>query len=192
MNERGQTLLETLTVLGLALGGLGWAIPGLQAYFQEAQLRSAAMVFQADFRRARSEAIRSNVQTAIRFEQDGDGTWDYSVYVDGDYDGVRSRDINRGIDVRVAGPYQLRSGAPGVRIGIHPGVSEIPPGRGRLDPSDPIRFGRSNMVSFSPMGTATPGTLYLASKQLQGAVRVTGTTARVRTLVWRGAGWSAR
>ncbi len=54
MNERGQTLLETLTVLGLMFGGLGWGIPALQAYFQETQLRSAAMVFQADFRRARS------------------------------------------------------------------------------------------------------------------------------------------
>ena len=192
MSERGQTLLETLAVLGLAFGGLGWAVPGLQAYFQEAQLRSAAMVFQADFRRARSEAIRGNVQTAIRFEQDSDGTWDYSVYVDGDYDGVRSRDIDRGIDVRLAGPYQLRSGAPGVRIAIRPGVSKIPPQRGRLDPGDPIRFGRSNMVSFSPFGTASPGTLYLAGKYLQGAVRVSGTSARVRTLVWRGDGWSDR
>ena len=191
MNERGQTLLEMLTVLGLAVGSLGWAVPALQAYFHEVQLRSAVMVFQADFRRARSQAVRGNVQTAIRFEQDSDGTWDYSVYVDGDYDGVRSRDIDRGIDVRVAGPHLLRSGAPGVRIGIRPGVSKIPPQRGTLDPADPIHFGRSNMVSFSPLGTASPGTLYLAGKFLQGAVRVNGTTARVRTLVWRG-GWSDR
>ena len=157
MNERGQTLLETLTVLGLAFGGLGWAVPGLQAYFQEAELRSAAMVFQADFRRARSEAIRGNVQTAIRFEQDSDGTWDYSVYVDGDYDGVRSRDIDRGIDVRVAGPYQLRSGAPGVRIAIRP---ESP--RSRRSGAGWILETRSDLAARTwcrsrPLGPPRPG-----------------------------------
>ena len=48
-----------------------------------------------------------------------------------------------------------------------------------LDPTDPIRFGPSNMLSFSPLGTATPGTFYLAGETLQAGVRVTaGSCAR--------------
>ncbi len=48
------------------------------------------------------------------------------------------------------------------------------------------------MVSFSPLGTATPGTFYLAGEGLQGAVRVTGGTARVRLMVCRGRKWVER
>jgi len=77
-------------------------------------------------------------------------------------------------------------------VGINAGVPAIPPDSGILDPSDPIRFGASNMVSFSPLGTATPGTFYLAGEGLQGAVRVTGGSARVRLMVCRGRKWVER
>ena len=55
-----------------------------------------------------------------------------------------------------------------------------------------IRFGRSNMLSCSPMGTATPGTFYLAGESAQAAVRVTPGTARVRILFCRGRRWVER
>jgi hypothetical protein len=49
------------------------------------------------------------------------------------------------------------------------------------------------MLSFSPLGTATPGTFYLAGEARQAAVRVTPGTARVRLLVWsRGRRWTER
>jgi type II secretory pathway pseudopilin PulG len=56
---------------------------------------------------------------------------------------------------------------------------------------DPIRFGRSEILSFSPIGTSTPGTFYLAGEGIQGAVRVT-TNARVRLLVSYGGPWEQR
>ncbi len=68
----------------------------------------------------------------------------------------------------------------------------MPPDTGPLDPANPIRFGRSAMVSFSPLGTATPGTFYLAAEGMQAGVRVTGGTARVRVMVWRGGAWRER
>jgi hypothetical protein len=74
-------------------------------------------------------------------------------------------------------------------VGILPGLSAPPPAHGPLDDSDPIRFGRSDMVSFSPLGTATPGTFYLAGGGMQAAVRVTGGTARVRILLWQDGRW---
>ena len=66
----------------------------------------------------------------------------------------------------------------------------IPPDRGTLS-GDPIRFGRSDILSFSPLGTATPGTFYLVGDGAQAAVRVTGGSARVRLMVWRG-NWRER
>jgi hypothetical protein len=135
-------------------------------------------------------ATRGNVYTAIRFEQQSDGDY-FSVYADGNLNGVLADDIRRGIDRRVSGPFRLDGKAPGVWVGINRGVPAIPPDTGILDTRDPIRFGRSNMVSFSPLGTATPGTFYLAGESLQAAVRVVGGTARVRLMVWRGT-WRER
>ena len=49
----------------------------------------------------------------------------------------------------------------------------------RLD--DPIRFNRSDLASFSPIGSATPGSLYLsAGRHHLVAVRVTSRSGRVR------------
>ena len=51
----------------------------------------------------------------------------------------------------------------------------------RLD--DPIRFNQSDLASFDPLGTATPGSLYLTDRRsLLAAVRVTSRTGRIRVL----------
>jgi hypothetical protein len=92
---------------------------------------------------------------------------------------------------RISGPLPLDAAAAGVRVGINAGVRALPPERGMLDPADPIRFS-ANMLSFSPYGTATPGTFYLAGARLQAAVRVTGGSARVRLMIWRGRAWHER
>ena len=67
----------------------------------------------------------------------------------------------------------------------------LPPERGLLS-GDPVRFGVSDILSFSPLGTATPGTFYLAGDAGQAAVRVTGGSARVRLMVWRSGRWRER
>jgi hypothetical protein len=192
MRERGYTLVELLgaTVVMLALAAVG--MPYLRAYLVEARLLAAGRIFKGDFLRARSMAIRSGVQTAIRFERGSDGADYFAVYMDGNHNGVLSADITRGIDRRVLGPRRLDGGAAGVRVGIHPGVPEPPPDRGTLDPERPIRFGSARMLSFSPLGTATPGTFYLAGEARQAAVRVNPGSARVRLLIWSGGPWQER
>jgi prepilin-type N-terminal cleavage/methylation domain-containing protein len=191
MNERGFSLVEiTLAVAVILIFG-AVAVPHLRAYAVEAHLLGAGREFKGRFLRARSIAARLGVQTAIRFEEK-DGVALYSLYVDGNHNGVRSDEIAKGVDSRIEGPYRLDGEAPGVEVGILPGLSEPPPDTGRLDTADPIRFGRSNMLSFSPLGTATPGTFYLAGEGIQAAVRVTGGTARVRLMVTRGKRWVER
>ena len=191
MNERGHTLPEVLTALAILLVAASVAIPHLKAYSVEAHLLAAGQTFRGEFRKAQSIAVRSNTQTAIRFESGPQGPA-YSVYMDGNHNGVRSVDIAAGRDRRIAGPLPLNAGAADVRVGINPGVPAIPPDSGVLDPADPIRFGSSNMLSFSPYGTATPGTFYLAGVGQQAAVRVTGGSARVRLMVCRGNRWVER
>jgi hypothetical protein len=102
---------------------------------------------------------------------------------------VLSRDIARGEDRLIGGPIRLDANMAGVRVGIMPGIPAPPPDSGLLDPADPVRFGRSNMLSFSPLGTATPGTFYVTNGRLQAAVRVTGGSGRVRLMVYRGKKW---
>jgi len=191
MSERGYSLAEMLLALGVFSLLSAASVPAIKAYYVDAELVGAARVFKGTFLRARSVAACSGVQTAIRFEELPDGLY-FSVYSDSNYNGVLSGEIRSGLDRRLEGPYRLDGGVSGVRVAIHPGVPAIPPDSGLLDPSDPIRFGRSNMLSFSPLGTATPGTFYLASEGGQAAVRVNQGTARVRVMTWRGGRWNER
>ena len=192
MNERGHTLVEMIMVLAIIVIFGTLSVPHIRAYSAEAHLVGAGQVFRGEFRKARSMAIMRGVNTALRFEAEPGGGWTLSTYADGNRNGVLSGDIRAGIDRRVSGPRQLTTGSSDVRVAINPGTPAIPPDSGTLDPGDPIRFGSSNMLSFSPLGTATPGTFYLAGAHAQAAVRVTPGTSRVRLMVCRGGRWRER
>jgi prepilin-type N-terminal cleavage/methylation domain-containing protein len=190
MNTRGFSLIELMLVVALLVVASAVSFPVFRAYTAEAHLVGAGQAFRSQFRRARSMAVRGNTYTAIRFESVPEGEV-YSIYGDGNGNGVRSAEIRAGVDYRIEGPFPLTGGAPSVRVGFLPGVPAVPPARGTLS-GDPIRFGRSNMLSFSPMGTASPGTFYLAGDGVQAAVRVTPGSARVRLMIWRGNPWRVR
>jgi prepilin-type N-terminal cleavage/methylation domain-containing protein len=191
MRDRGFSLLEVLVAVAIVLVMAATAFPVFRAHFADAHLLGAGRQFKAQFRLAHSAAVRSGAYTGIRFERHDDGTVWYAVYQDGDGDGVRSADISSGRDRLVSGPFPLSGGAPGVSVAINPGVPAPPPEHGLLE-GDPVRFGSSDILSFSPVGTATPGTFYLAGDASQAAVRVTGGSARVRLMVWRGGRWRER
>jgi type II secretory pathway pseudopilin PulG len=189
--ERGHTLVELVVVVAILVVFGTLSVPHIRAYSAEVHLLGAGQVFRGEFRKARSMAATRGVYTALRFERQGAG-WNLSTYADGNRNGVLSSDIAAGVDRRIAGPRQLTTGAGDVRVAINPGTPAIPPEQGKLDPADPIKFGQSNMLSFSPLGTATPGTFYLAGDHAQAAVRVTPGTARVRLMVCRGGRWIHR
>ena len=191
MKHSGYSLVELVVAMAIFMTLCAVAAPSLKAYSVDAQLLGVARKFKGDFLFARSLAVRSGKETAIRFEERADGIY-YSVYEDSKFNGVLSVEIASGVDARVRGPFLLTSGAPDVRIAINPGVPAIPPDRGTLATGDPIRFGRSNMISFSPLGTASPGSFYLAGLGQQAAVRVSPGSARVSVLVCRGRTWRER
>lgn len=189
MNERGHSLVEVLAVCAVIVTMAAVVWPHFRAMTAESYLLGAARQFKDEFRKAKSMAVRSGVYTGIRFERRLEGDV-FAVYADGNANGIRTADIRSGQDRLVAGPFRLDGGVPGVRVGILPNMPAPPPGRGRVS-GDPIKFGRSDILSFSPLGTATPGTFYLAGDGAQAAVRVTGGNARVRLMTWRG-NWRAR
>jgi prepilin-type N-terminal cleavage/methylation domain-containing protein len=191
MGQRGLSLVELLVVMAVGAVLLAVFAPNLKAYGVRSQLEGAARLFQGEFRKARSIAVRSGRQTAIRFESSAQGPL-FSVYADTNGNGVLASEIALGTDPRIAGPFELTGGAPQVRVAILPGTPAIPPERGTLAADDPIRFGRSNMVSFSPEGSASPGTFYLATRYEQAAVRVNPATSRTSFWLCRGGRWSER
>ena len=190
MRSAGFSVLEMLVVVALVVLFSAVAFPVFRAYTAEMHLLAAGQEFRTQFRHAYSMAVRNGVYTAIRFERGGDGVR-YALYVDGNGNGVRSAEILHGTDRLVAGPFPLTGRAPGVSVGINPGTPALPPESGLLE-GDPIRFGSSDILSFSPLGTATPGTFYLAGDAAQAAVRVSGGSARVRLMVCRGGRWRER
>ena len=75
--------------------------------------------------------------------------------------------------------------ASGVSLQINQTIADVG-GGGELAPGDdPVRMGNSSLVSFSPLGSATSGTLYVAARRgPQMAIRVYGATGRVRVLTF--------
>src|SRR5687768_1670587 len=147
--ERGQSLIETLVVLGMMVTLAGLGVPWARAYLAETRLLGPARQFRTEFRLARAAAVRGSRNTAIRFERDTAGVWWYSTYADLNRNGVLAADIRAGVDRRIAGPRRLDNHAAGVFVGIHPRVPAVPPDSGTLDPARPIQFGNSFMLSFS-------------------------------------------
>ena len=195
-SEHGWTLIEllvTLAVLGL-LAAL--AAPPLLRAASAGRMRLAASEIATSMHMARTWAIRHHARVGLRFDPGAAGGASWTLYRDGDGDGVLAADIADGTDPVVRAAPLRRLGA-AARFGFPPGPPPRDPGdpRRRLDRlDDPIRFNRSDMVSFDPLGTATPGTVYLTDgRELLVAVRVTGRTGRIRALrydaaaeVWEG------
>ena len=182
--EHGHTLLETLVVL--ALSGLlaGLAVPSLSGVRERAQMRGASRELTTQLREARSRAIAESRTLALVFERDTRG-WRHTLYADGDGDGIRTVDLTAGIDVPIASHRRLGDGWPGVDLGFLdlPRIRRLPPSTSWLAArEDPVQFGTTDIVSFSPQGDASSGTFYISdAKSQMVAITLFGPTARVRS-----------
>jgi len=150
--------------------------------------RLAADEVMGALRETRVVGLRLGTYVGVKFRTDENGGVTYTLHRDGDGDGIRTADIDAGVDPAVGPPRRLQHFGRTVRFGFPPGPAPRDPGnpRRRLDRlEDPIRFNRSDIASFSPLEGATPGTVYLTdgARRLV-AVRVTGRTGRVRILTY--------
>jgi type II secretory pathway pseudopilin PulG len=183
----GFSISELTVALAVVSAGLFAAAPPLLKLTSALRVRLAAEELVAVLRTARSLAVRDDVEVAVRFAADPSGAVSFALYRDGDGDGVRNDDIRAGVDAEVAPPRQLAHVGREVRLGL--------PDRRVRDPGDreswldaggdPVRFNRSDLASFSPLGGATPGSLYVTDGgDGLAVVRVFGGTGKVRVLVY--------
>lgn len=123
-----------------------------------------------------------SAMVGLRFIQGADGHYSYAVYLDGNRNGILSRDIQRGVDRLITAPERLPDQFPGVEFGATPGLPPVDSG-GTAPGTDPIRLGSGSIASFSALGTATSGTVYIRSAHdAQYAVRIFGETGKTRIL----------
>jgi type II secretory pathway pseudopilin PulG len=178
--QRGTTLAEVLIVLAgmMAVGAM--AAPTLGSRRDELVTAGAARHLATLLQHGRMQAIGRATHVAYRFQVVGAGIR-YALFADGNGNGVRTVDIGHGVDAQVSAWESLSDHFAGVTFSIAPGVVDIDSGSPIA--GDPVRVGGSELLSFSPTGTATSGTLYLSGRTgQQYAVRVLGATGRVRTL----------
>jgi len=174
------SLIELVFVLGVAATLAAASLPQLAASVHEFRAAGAARYVAARLQQARVRAITRNRETALRITRDARG-YVVSVVEDGNRNGVLAADILDGTDTPVGPQEHLVDQFPGVDFGA---ISGIPGAEGSTAPgSDPIRLGAADSVTFTPMGTATAGSLYLRGEPgIQYVLRVYGETGRTRIL----------
>lgn len=182
----GFSATELMAVLAIMAAATAVATPGAMHLRAALSVRSAAAQTSAAFLQARSQAIARARNVGIKFRKNG-SRYEWALYVDGNGNGIRTADIEGGVDrsLGIAFPWDRNDVMPGILTG-----SRVPdpgnPGKtlDRLD--DPIRFNTSDICSFSPVGESTPGSVYLwDGHDRMAVVRVFGRTAKVRTLYYR-------
>jgi type II secretory pathway pseudopilin PulG len=188
----GFTAVELL--LGLAvvavLAGIG--IPLATAGLDEIRTAAAARYLAGRIVETRLDALRRSARVGLRFEPAGQ-SYVIATYADGNQNGIRTAEIADGTDPLLSRGERLDHHFAGVRFALAAGVPDLDGLRQAVE-SDGVRLGATRILTLSPDGTATSGTLYVRGARGQYAVRVLGATARTRTFRYHaGAGeWIVR
>ena len=178
---RGFSLLELLLVVASLGTAAAVAVPVTTSALDSYRAAGAARYIAARFQLARMQAVVQSANVALRFTRTTSGV-SYAVYVDGNGDGVRARDIQDRVDRQIAPDERLSEQFPGVDFGVLPGLPAVDTGA-TAPGSDPLRLGSSDMVSFSAMGTSSSGSVYIRGRgDSQYVIRVFGETGRTRIL----------
>ena len=105
------------------------------------------------------------------------------MVADGDGDGVNAADVAAGVDRIVRAGRPPDDHFPRARFGLAGAMPAIDEAGVLTSADDPIRLGSADQLTLSPLGTATSGTVYIASRAgAQFAVRIAGVTGRARVL----------
>jgi prepilin-type N-terminal cleavage/methylation domain-containing protein len=180
--NRGYSLLEVLTVISILGIILLVAVPAFANHRRRLAVTAAADSLRSIFREVRSRAVDRSRNSGVKFTETPSG-WTYTFYDDGNGDGVTNDDIKSGTDPYVAGPFPLDFQLKPVTLSVGTTTIKDPDGD-KLTPGDrPLQFGRSTICSFAPLGSGTPGSIYITDSASQlYAIRVLGATGRVRIM----------
>lgn len=177
--ERGITTVDLIIAMAVIvlLGSL--VTPSTAIVLDDGRARQAAGFMATHFRLARLRAVATTSSVGLVFDQ-VNGRWTFRVCADGNANGVRRADLTAGADVCAAEIHDVAQLFPGMTVGVDPQLSGP---AGEPGSGDPVRFGTSDILSFSAGGTCTAGTLFLrSSRGTQYAVRISNVTTRTRLL----------
>lgn len=174
----GVSLVELTLVLAILMCLIGIGVPTFAQSADAKRTRDAANYLAGQFRLARQRAVLTGRHVAVVFE-DVAGHVEWRLCTDEDRDGMSRADVTSGVD-RCEDPAQsLALSFPEVAVGYLTGV---PSPDGEID-AVPVRLGPARMAVFTPIGTASSGTVAVSGPGgNQFAVRVSGMTGRTRTL----------
>ena len=182
---RGYSLVELLLVIALATVLAGVAVPITRGTVEELRAAGAARHLAAVVADARLDAVRRSSSVGLRFESAG-GDYRFRAYLDGNGNGIRTAEITSGIDRPLARAEWLSEEFPGVTLGLLAGIPDLDGSTASLDG---VRIGTARILSISPDGSCTGGTLYIRGVRSQYAVRILGATGRARLFRYdRGSG----
>lgn len=189
-SAQGYSLVEIVVVAGLGVTLTAMSLPQLSTGLDDYRASGAARYLATRLQRTRMEAIERSAAIGMRFVRVGAG-YAYAEFVDSNGNGVLTREIDSGVDRPLRPPERLAEQFTGVDFGTLPNLPPIDAG-GTAPGSDPVRLGRSDIATFTPLGTATTGTLYILGRGgAQYAVRIFGETGKTRLLKFdrRAARW---
>ena len=165
----GYSLVELLFTLAVIATLSAIAVPQSLAAIDRARAVSAARYLASRIAVARAQAVMRSAHVGLRFEDRPAGIT-FRMFLDGNRNGVRTADIDAALDRPLEAPVRLSDLYPGTAIAV-----------GGAAGSDPVRLGSSNLLSFTPLGTSTSGSVFVRGRDgSQFAVRVLGATGRAR------------
>ncbi len=184
--SKGYTLAELLATLAIVAMAVAVTLPAAAMLRDGGRAAAGARTMATLLSAQRWKSVAGHRTRGLQFRKIGDG-WSWREVADGNGNGLRTAEIHRGIDPVLSSDVSLERQVEDVRLGFPPGgpFPEAPPGTGSLGAGDdPVRFGRSDLVSFSPVGSASSGTIYVTDgRSALFAIVLFGPTARLR--VWR-------
>ena len=183
-DPRGAAVVDIVAALSLCLLIMVIAVPVIGGTLDREWTIVGAQYLAGQLQRARLDSLKRARSVAVRLQVIGDRT-ELRLFADGNGNGVLQHDIDYGIDPPLAPAEWLDDRARDVSLRINQDVTDVA-GSGTLVPGDdPLKIGNTSILAFSPLGSSTGGTLYVAAHRgPQMAIRVFGATGRVRVLMF--------
>jgi type II secretory pathway pseudopilin PulG len=183
-DPRGAALIDIVVASAVCVILAAIAVPVVGGTLERERALVGAQYLAGQLQRARLESLKRAQSVAVRLEILS-GRTQFRLFADGNGNGVLQKDIDKGTDPPLTGVEWLDDQARDISLRINQAIKDVA-GTATLGPGDdPLRIGNTALLTFSPVGSASSGTLYVAAQRgPQMAIRVFGATGRVRVLMF--------
>jgi type II secretory pathway pseudopilin PulG len=184
VTSRGAALIDIIVAVALSAVMAAIAVPVIGGTLDRERTIVGTQYLAGELMRARLDALKRGRSVALRIEI-VDGRTRFQLFADGNGNGVLQRDIDRGIDPPLSIEQWLDDQARDIALRVNQEITDVAGVATLKAGDDPLRIGNTALLVFSPVGSATSGTLYVAAHRgPQMAIRVFGATGRVRVLMF--------